>query len=163
MYYMNLFFIYAILGYVFEEVTMSLLRKPYNSSVLYGPWTPVYGIAVLIMVFVYIFIRKFKLKKKKEIVCYFILITIILTVLEGISGYIIELTQNKVYWNYYPLKLNMGHYMALEISLIWGIGATFITYFLIPRFKDKIKKIPKKVTWIVFSLFLLDICISFFL
>lgn len=163
MYYVNLFFIYAILGYLFETTTMFLLHKKYNSSVLYGPWTPIYGIAILFMIVVYFVVQKLKCSKKKEIIVYFICITLLLTLLEGISGYIIQITQNKIYWNYDHLKFHLGHYMALEISLIWGIVSTFTMYYLIPKTKKVIQKIPKIVTIIFLTLFIIDILISAFL
>jgi uncharacterized membrane protein len=163
LFYVNLFFIYAISGYFFETLVMHLIHKSYNSSVLYGPWTMVYGLAVIVMIIVYLIIKKFKLSNIKEKILYFITITLVMTILEGISGYIIELTQNKIYWNYDNLKFNLGHYMALEISLIWGFFSLFSMYFIIPRIKEFVNKIPKIITYILIGLFLIDILISFYL
>jgi uncharacterized membrane protein len=163
LFYINLFFIYAISGYFFETLVMHLIHKSYNSSVLYGPWTMVYGLAVIVMIIVYLIIKKFKLSNIKEKILYFITITLVMTILEGISGYIIELTQNKIYWHYDNLKFNLGHYMALEISLIWGFFSLFSMYFIIPRIKEFVNKIPKIITYILIGLFLIDILISFYL
>jgi uncharacterized membrane protein len=163
LFYINLFFIYAISGYFFETLVMHLIHKSYNSSVLYGPWTMVYGLAVIVMIIVYLIIKKFKLSNIKEKILYFITITLVMTILEGISGYIIELTQNKIYWHYDNLKFNLGHYMALEISLIWGLFSLFSMYFIIPRIKEFVNKIPKIITYILIGLFLIDILISFYL
>jgi uncharacterized membrane protein len=163
LFYVNLFFIYAISGYFFETLVMHLIHKSYNSSVLYGPWTMVYGLAVIVMIIVYLIIKKFKLSNIKEKILYFITITLVMTILEGISGYIIELTQNKIYWHYDNLKFNLGHYMALEISLIWGFFSLFSMYFIIPRIKEFVNKIPKIITYILIGLFLIDILISFYL
>ena len=57
MFYLNIFFIFAISGYILETITFFVINKPYNSSILYGPWTPIYGIASLIMVVVYLIIH----------------------------------------------------------------------------------------------------------
>jgi len=163
MFYINLFFIFSIMGYLLETLTMYFLNIDYNSSVLYGPWTTIYGLAIFVMIVVYILINKFKFKKKKEIIIYFFAISISLTVLEGISGYVIELTQNKIYWNYDNYKFNIGHYMALEVALIWGLLSTFSMYFIVPRIKKLVNKIPKIITYIAIIIFIIDIIISFIL
>lgn len=162
MFYLNLFFIFSIIGYILETLIFFLINKNYNSSVLYGPWTPIYGIAVLLMIVVYIFIKKFKFSNKKEKMVYFLTITFVLTLLEGSAGYIIELTQKKVYWNYDNFIFNIGHYMTLEISLIWGILAYFSVYYLIPKSKKFINKIPKLITFVLIILIILDCILSFY-
>ena len=162
-FYINLFFIYAILGYFFEEVVMFIIGKPYNSGVLYGPWTTVYGIAIYVMLIVYYVIRKFKFSKIKERIVYFFSSSIIISLLEGLSGYIIEKKLNKVYWNYDKYKFNIGHYMSLETALIWGILSYLSVYYVILRIKKKINKIPKIITYIILSLYLVDFIISKFL
>lgn len=160
-FYLNLFFIYSISGYLFETITMFLMHKSYNSSVLYGPWTMVYGLAVLIMILIFILIKKLKLSPLKEKIFYFLIVTTVLTALEGISGYIIENTRHVIYWNYDNLPLHIGHYMSLEISTLWGILSLISMYLIIPRIKEKINKIPKIITNIIVFLFTVDIIISF--
>ena len=47
MYYINYFFIFAIIGHFIETVFI----PNFNSGILYGWWTPVYGFgAVLILI-----------------------------------------------------------------------------------------------------------------
>ena len=115
------------------------------------------------MVVVYIVIKKLKLNNKTEKIIYFIVVTIMLTILEGVAGYIIEITQNKIYWNYDKLMFNVGHYMSLEISLIWGVLAILSMYYVIPKIKEFINNIPKIITYIVLGLYIIDIFISFIL
>lgn len=162
-FYLNLFFIYAIFGYFFETFAMFIQNKNYNSSVLYGPWTIVYGISILIMILVYILLRKKRMNPFKEKIVYFFTITIVLTLLEGLSGYIIEFTQHKIYWNYDDLYFHIGHYMALEISLIWGIMSLISIYIILPKIKRFVNKIPKIITNIILALFIIDIIFSFIL
>ncbi len=162
MYYINLFFIYSIFGYILESLLAFSFRKNYNSGILYGPWTPIYGFAVLIMIIVFLFIKKFNYKNFKEKVVYFIFITIFLTFLEGVGGYLIQLIFKKTYWNYDKLLFNIGHFMSLEISLIWGILAIISMYYIVPKISNLIKKIPKTLTFIILSLFVIDVIISNF-
>lgn len=51
-YFINLFFVTAIAGYILEQGIMFLFGRAYNSSLLHGPWTIVYGIASLIILFI---------------------------------------------------------------------------------------------------------------
>lgn len=162
-FYLNLFFIYAISGYLFETITMSLMHKQYNSSVLYGPWTIVYGMAIIIMIIIFLLVKRLKLSESKEKIVYFFTITIVLTILEGLSGFIIEKTRHVVYWNYDNLPLHIGHYMAFEISTLWGLLSLASMYFIIPRIKEKINRIPKIITNIILFLFIIDMVISFML
>ena len=47
MYYINNFFMYSILGHIFESIIYLFCEG--ESGILYGPWTPVYGIGVVII------------------------------------------------------------------------------------------------------------------
>ena len=159
-FYINLFFVYAIFGYIMEEVFMKIINNPYNSGVLYGPWTTVYGIAIYIMLIIYYLIKRLNLSKLKERVIYFFSVTISLSLLEGITGLLIEKTLHKVYWNYDHFKFNIEHYMCLEIALVWGILAYLSVYFVIPRIKNLLNKIPKLITYILLTLYLIDVLIT---
>ena len=43
MYYINLFFIYSLLGFLFENFLNIITNATFNSGVLYVPWTFIYG------------------------------------------------------------------------------------------------------------------------
>jgi len=53
---------------------------------------------------------------------------IILTIIEAIAGYSIEFIFNITFWDYSNYKFNIGKYIALESSLIWGIGSIILIY-----------------------------------
>ena len=162
LFYINLFFVYSISGFIFEEVFTNIINKPFNSSVLYGPWTTVYGIAIYLMLILYYSIKSFKFSKLKEKIIYFFSAAIVLSLLEGICGYLIQLTQHKIYWKYDKLKFNIGHYMSLEVAVIWGILACISVYFVIPRIKKILNKIPKIITYIILVMYLTDVIITIF-
>jgi len=153
---MNIFFVFSILGFILETI----LIKDYQSGILYLPWTPIYGIAVLIA----IPIQKrlsIRYKKPMEVLLFIILTMIILSGLEFIGGYSIEYIFNKIYWNYDYLKFNIGRYIALEMALVWGIGSAISVYLLMPVFKKIEKHIPKWITILLLGSFLLDITVTF--
>ena len=157
MYYVNIFFIFSFIGFLFENVLNIFTNDNFNSGVLYGPWTFIYGIGVSLMVIVYKFLQQYHLKKWKEVVLFYIIITIVMTLVEFSGGMLIETIFHRTYWDYTNMRFNYGKYICLEVSLAWGLLATFITYLVLPF----INKIEKKIPWFVsvglIILFIVDI------
>ena len=157
MYYVNIYFIFSFIGFLFENLLNIFTNDNFNSGVLYGPWTFIYGIGVLLMVIVYKFLQQFHLKKWKEVVLFYIIITIVMTLVEFSGGMLIETIFHRTYWDYTNMRFNYGKYICLEVSLAWGLLATFITYLVLPF----INKIEKKIPWFVsvglIILFIVDI------
>ena len=61
MYYINYFFIFAIIGHFIETVFV----PNFTSGILYGWWTPVYGFGVILILLIGKVIDRFNLKGKK--------------------------------------------------------------------------------------------------
>ena len=161
-FYINLYLLFSIIGYFFEEILMFIIGKTYNSSVLYGPWTSVYGFAVYIMLIVYYMINRLNYSKKKEKIIYYFSISIVLSLLEGLTGLIIEKTKNVIYWNYDNYHFNIGHYMSVEVAFVWGILSVISVYYVIPKIVKFIKKIPKSLTFLLTVIYVVDVLISLF-
>ena len=159
MYYINVFFVYSIIGFIFEIVISLILGSKLNSGILYGPWTPIYGIGVLIMLFMKRKLQKLKLNKFMEIFIYFFSVVIILTLLEQLGGVLLDTFFHKTLWDYRNLKYHITKYIALETSLGWGIGAIFIAYIVHPYLKKFIKKIPFLVSALMMIIFSIDVII----
>lgn len=156
MHYLNCFFTYSILGYLLETIIAKLLNNNFKSGILTGPWTPIYGIGVIIIILISKFIFKKIKNKYLRVLLIFILVTIILTILEGIGGLLLEETFNITYWNYSNHKFNIGKYISLSISLVWGIGSLIFVYFIYPKLNKYINKIPRWSTNILTLLFIID-------
>lgn len=158
-YYINIFLFYSFLGFLFENVVTNSL---FYSGVLKGPWTFIYGFAILIIIIVDKFLKQFKLHKWVEIILFYILITIILALIEFSTGMLIEKIFHVIYWDYTNFTFNYGHYITLEISLLWGLFATFINYIGRNIIDKIVKKIPWYVTIILVILFVIDVGVTFF-
>ena len=158
MFYLNIFFIYSILGFLFENIIMLISNNHFfNSGVLYGPWAFIYGIAIFILMLLDKLLKEKKLPKWLEIVLYYIGACLLMTLIEFIGGNLIEKIFHVVYWDYTNMAYNFGHYICLEISLFWGLFATLVNYLLTPLIKKFEKKIPWYVTIIITILFIIDI------
>jgi uncharacterized membrane protein len=145
---------YSIVGYLFESVIYLFCRG--ESGILYGPWTPVYGLGVVIIYSFYHLFKKKQYSLKRIYILEFLIGFFLLSFIELIGGHLLELFFNIVFWNYEELPFHIGKYIALEIAFIWGISSIICIKILKPL-TDKIeKKIPKCLTWICLFLFIMD-------
>lgn len=161
MQYFNMFFFYSIFGYICETLMYKIKRTKSDSGIFIGPITPIYGVGAVIIKFISDFIfDKYGLYTFKSLILIFILSSIILTILEEIGGIFILKVFNKSLWNYKRLRFNIGKYIALEVSIIWGIVAILFSYFINPIFDTYFYIIPKAITCCLIVLFNLDILCS---
>lgn len=161
-YYLNCFLFYSIFGYLLETTLKTFVFKGMNNGIMFGPWIPVYGLGCCIIIFIMRFVfNRVKVNRIVKIFLLFFISMIILTLLELLGGVLIEAISGKVFWDYSDLKFNFGHYIALEISLVWGIMSLVVTYFIKPFMDKIIKKIPDYLTYLVFSLFIIDLVYTF--
>lgn len=157
MYAIKCFFFFAIAGFLMETIGAQVFNKPYNSSVLIGPWTTVYGLAFFVILGIYRLIQKKQFKKWKEVLLFFILSTILLTFLEFVCGVLILKFSHVVYWSYQNMKFALGDFVCLEVALLWGLSATFICYILYPWVKKYIQKFPNSLTILLYILYGIDV------
>lgn len=160
MYYLKLFFTFCFIGFMFESLGAIFLGTNFNSSVLYGPWTTVYGLGIFVMLFTQKFIQKYlpKLTHKKyfEIIIFFILSALLLTLLEYLSGLLIYEKLHIIYWDYQNMHFQYNEFNCLEATLFWGIASTIIIYGIYPYLKKLITKIPNFFIIIILFLYLID-------
>ncbi len=161
MYYINYFFLYAILGHLIETFFVS----GFTSGILYGWWTPVYGFGVVIILLIGKWIDNFGWKKKKiwKIFTTYLLCMIFLTIIELIGGYTIELLFHKTFWNYEKHKFHIGPYISLETANIWGIASILVLYVLKPITDKIVIRIPKMITYLFIILMFIDVSTTIFL
>ena len=157
MYYLNMYFIGSFLGYLIETFLKTLVFHSMNNGILYGPWIPLYGIGIVISILVTKKIFKMKIKNILKFIISFIIIFIIITIIEETSGLLIEYFFHTYFWKYDKLFLNIGHYISIEMSIIWGIVSLLFICYLKPILDLFIKKIPKILTLGILLLHILDI------
>lgn len=156
MYYAKYFFITSILGYIIE----TNMCKTYESGILYGPWTPVYGIGTLIIIFFSNKILKKKnIKKITKLILIFAYCFNTLSLAELIGGLLIEKIFGYSFWDYTKYRFNVGKYICLEISLIWGI-VSILFLFIRPIMDIIIKKMPSIVVYLCAFFMYIDIVIT---
>ena len=153
---LNIFLVYSILGYFFELIMCMFLKKRPKSGIMYGPWTPIYGIGVLIMLLVKNNLRKYELNRLIELVLFFIIIVIVLTIIEQMGGVLLDKVFHKTLWDYSDLRYPITKYIALEVSLGWGLASILIAYVIHPIVNRLLHHIPSIITVIVLIGFIID-------
>ena len=161
MFYINFFLFFSIFGYLFETICAYIFKSGFNSGILYGPWTPLYGFGVLIILIISNkLFQNLHLNRVVETLIVFVCMTIILTLLEWIGGVLIEKLFHITFWDYSNYKYHIGKYISLEMSLVWGVGSIILIYLVLPWSLNLIKKIPLLVTIIFSFLFLIDMVVT---
>lgn len=155
-----IFIIGSILGYICEMIVV-LFQKGYFESrqgLIYGPFTPVYGIGGIVY---YIIFKWIKTRNKGEVF-------LISMVLGGITEYVASYLQEKLFgtisWDYSYLLFNLNGRTSLLHCTYWGIaGVLYIMYVepKIEKIRKDIDKIWLKVlTSILFVFMVFNITIS---
>lgn len=154
MYYIKYFFLASLLGHIIEN----LICKNFESGILYGPWTPIYGFGIItILLISKKILKKQNINKITKYILIYISATLILTLFELIGGLLIEKIFGFSFWNYEDHKFHIGKYICLETTLIWGIlSILFVT--LLKKPLDKIINIiPNFTVYILSTLLFIDI------
>ena len=126
-----LFLIYSFVGWILETIfAITKQRKIINRGLINGPFCTVYGFTgVLITVAL----------KDLSGVWLFLFSAIYASVIEWVAGKIIEKICHERWWNYENNKFNLGGYISLQTSVLWGalgfIAVTFTNSLLIDAYK----------------------------
>ena len=159
MLYLNYIFFYSILGFLMESTIYKISNVNNKSGIFYGPYTFVYGFGVLASILIYEFLEKRTTLKNKllKLIMYYLIFTVIMSLIEFIGGELLHLIFNQDLWNYSSHSDSLGKYICITNSLIWGLLATFNIYVIYPKVKKLLKKLPHIYTYIFILGFLIDL------
>lgn len=92
-----------------------------NRGFLNGPLCPIYGFGALGVIY---FLTD--IGKTNKLVLFFGSV-FIATALELVGGFLLEKIFHKKWWDYSEMRFNLGGYICLEFSILWGL-ACFVLY-----------------------------------
>jgi len=122
-----LFAVYSFIGWFIEVVYRSVSQREFiNAGFLYGPFVPLYGFGAALIIFLEFLIHQWPLPIK--IVAY----GIILTLIEYLTGFILEKTFKLKLWDYSDDKFNIHGRVCLLFSLCWAALAVIFVTFIHP-------------------------------
>ena len=160
-YYINNFYIFGFIGYIFELLQSLIFRHKFINNILFEPIKPIYGIGIVIIIIIEreIF-NNLKISKKLKLFLVFITSFILLTLLEYLTGIILEKMIHKSLWDYRNFILNIGRYISIEVSTLWGIISVLFVGIIQKKTDKFIKKIPVWFNNIMLIITITDILLT---
>ncbi|NCC08563.1 MAG: hypothetical protein EOM30_11145 [Clostridia bacterium] len=152
------FSIYALLGWCME-VCFDTVRtgKFVNRGFLNGPVCPIYGFGMVIVILV--------LTPMTDNLLMLYLGTVLLaSALELVTGWVLKKIFHTTWWDYSDVPFNLGGYICLKFSLLWGVGGVFVMDIvqpLIASFVDGFPRLGGEILfWIILVLFVSDAIVT---
>ena len=131
-----IFIIYAFIGWCTEVSYAALDRGIFvNRGFLNGPYCPIYGCGVVIVVAALTPLND-------NLLILFAGSFLLTSILEYITGFILEKVFHNKWWDYSNKPFNLHGYVCLKFSIYWGLACTFIMDVSHPIIYKGITMIP---------------------
>lgn len=139
------FIIYAFLGWCVEVAYAAFVKGEFvNRGFLSGPVCPIYGFGMVIIITL--------LSPLKDNIFILFLSSMILTsLLEFITGYILEKVFHEKWWDYSDSPFNLKGYICLSFSILWGLACVFVIDLIHPMISGVISIMPRVLGIVLLS------------
>ena len=149
-----LYMIYSFIGWCGEVAVAAVKRHRFvNRGAVSGPFCPIYGLGAAV-------VAVFFPELKGNPLFLFLGGMVVNTFVEYVTGRIMEMSLHKKWWDYSDQKFNLGGYVCLKTSVLWGICTVLMIYVLNPVFTGLVGLIPKPwgeiILWVLFGLLIVD-------
>ena len=154
----NLFFyfiIYSFLGWCVEVLYAYKNQKKFvNRGFLHGPLCPIYGLCISSMVIVL---------DNINVTLPFLLVvaTIVISIIEYLTGYILEKLFKTKYWDYTDDPFNIHGRICLHFSIMWGITSVGVVKIIHPLIKYIVTSITPLLSTTLFCLLFILLIFDF--
>ncbi len=153
------FFFYSFVGWIWESSYVSICtHKLTNRGFLTGPMLPIYGSGAIVMLCTTYPVRS------SEIGIFFIGM-FSATLLEYVTGVIMEALFQVRYWDYSDKKFNIHGHICLSSSLAWGVFTLLLVHVVHPYIASFLEQIPQDICFgaliVITILFAIDFAFSF--
>lgn len=150
-----LFCFYSVIGWCTEVIYATVNSGKFvNRGFLNGPVCPIYGAGVVLVLFV--------LEPLKDNIFILFIGSVLLTsLIEFITGLILEKIFNDKWWDYSKDPFNIRGYICLKFSLLWGVACIVVVDVIEPLIYDLIKVTPKVLGYIILTISLIIFLIDF--
>lgn len=131
------FFLYGFLGWCTEVGFAAVKQRRFvNRGFLNGPICPIYGVGVTLVI---LLLTPFS----QNLFFFYLFSVIVVTLLEGATGWAMDKIFHNKWWDYSHMPLNLGGYVCLLFSMIWGAACVVIVYFLHPLVYKGLSFLPR--------------------
>ena len=153
-----IFFLYCLVGWIWETFYVYIRTGHWeNRGFLYGPYLPIYGFGAIIILYTTI-------PFQDNIWLTFIIGMLSATVLEYISGSLMEFFFHTRYWDYSGAFLNLNGHICLSCSLFWGFASIVLVRWIQPWVEQFFLSFPdSSLIWFglgITFMMLLDVTIT---
>ena len=122
--WMLFFYIYCFFGWIIESTYVSVCTGNWvNRGFMRGPVIPIYGTGAVIVLFAVIPFRT-------SPILVFIVGTVAASILELVTGFVMERINKVRYWDYSDKPFNLCGYICLFNSLCWGVLSILLIYLV---------------------------------
>ncbi len=130
------FFIYAFLGWCSEVVYATLNSGKFvNRGFLNGPYCPIYGVGVLL-------VAAALEPVAENLPLLFFGSVLVTTLLELVTGFLLERIFNAKWWDYTEEHFNFRGYICVKFSLLWGLACMLVIRVIFPMITRFVHWIP---------------------
>lgn len=145
------FYIYAFVGWCTEVAFAGFKEKRFvNRGFLNGPLCPIYGVGVTAVVMM---AKPFE----HNLVVLYIVSAVVVTAIELVTGFVMDKLFHHKWWDYSGKPFNIGGYVCLPFSLIWGVACVFIVKVIHPLLIKLVNLIPYTLGLVLLILFTLSL------
>ena len=139
--WLTFFYIYCFCGWVFESTYVSLKQHHFvNRGFLRLPMLPLYGTGAVMMLWV-------SLPVKNNLFLVYCSGVVAATLLEYVTGYMMERLFKVRYWDYSNQKFNLHGYICLTSSIAWGFLTIFMTEVIHKPIEHFVLNLPPALEW----------------
>lgn len=143
------FFVYGFLGWCTEVGYAAFKEHRFvNRGFLNGPICPIYGVGVTV-------VTATLAPMKGNFLLLYISSFFLVSLLEGLTGWAMDKIFHNKWWEYSRQPLNIGGYVCLLFSLIWGAACVLIMEFIHPMIQKLLALLPHTfgvILLVVFSI-----------
>lgn len=137
------FYIYCFIGWIWETCYVSICNKKFvNRGFMKGPLLPIYGSGALCVLLV-----------SKPFKGNYVLMAVVgmlaATVLEYITGAVMEALFRVRYWDYSDNFLNLNGYVCLKSTLCWGVMTLGLVYVIHPPIEAFVRGIERNIVYLL--------------
>ena len=139
MYYVWLFFLTAIFGWLWEGILYLVKDESYvNRGFLTGPWLPIYGMGAVLLELLF-----HKWRNRPGLI--FFSSMLLCTVLEYAAGWYLESAWGVKWWDYSGMPFHLHGRICLLSSVLFGIGGMLLVWAVSPLLFALYRRIPTKL------------------
>lgn len=167
-----LFILGAIIGWSIELVFRRIVHHKWiNPGFLVGPYLPLYGFGAAILYFSCRFFEKYMISVKDyNVILYYVIVilimTIVMTLIEYITGLIFIQKMNIKLWDYSKRWGNIQGIICPLFTLAWGAVSALYMLFIDPLLIKAVSWLNQNLAFsfivgLIGGMIIVDVCYSF--